>query len=390
MKCIFALLALTLVPFTVAAQQPASNIPPPPRPTVPDGGKCNPDNQRACEELARELHAYEIALEAWQKAYDVWDKANELRKAADDLKKAQSSDQGQQIDGVIGLGKDANSNGNNNAASKAVTDKALDFMGQYAQQEKALLENVGKTVEQGSGEKAGSPSSLSSGTHQLVESTKGSGGQVTFDQQFEKQQEILLVSPSSSKAERHQPNPSTISRGQVTFDQQFEKQQGALLASPSRVAKVAKADQQVEAVAQEHRAQKAKEEAEQRAAEAAAVAQAKKDKAAKEAAADAAWEKEYEAEQRAAALAHKRLMQAMGLLPADPPPTYTSPYYSYFSYAGSIDVPSSDDSTTHRSSCTGGEHCVTGTRSARPLDSTGPLDSTPGSSSTPSPTPPPD
>jgi len=265
MKCILALLALSLVPTTFVGQQPPEHK----------------ASEAACANLFSYDSGFEAAKhcldlqrqerkEAEEEALKVKESADAAKKAADDLRKLSSSDKDQQIDGAVGAIKDLNSHGNPHDASKAVTDDALDFMSQVAHQEKELLDNVGKNVEKISEPQAGSSSSFTAGSHQLNE-PMGSTGQLTFEQQVERQQAILSASPSVVHAERNQDYTPTKSASQLSFEQQAERQEQKLLASPSTVSAVARGVRAQEAAEQAYRDQKAKEELAERVARAEAA-----------------------------------------------------------------------------------------------------------------------
>jgi hypothetical protein len=306
MKCILALLTLSLVPITVAAQQTERS----------EGERCGENAfNLSTSELIRCLNiqrqeAKEEKAKLDAKLLELKEKAEEAQKAYDDLKKLRSGDQGQQIEGLIGAAKKANSDVNNNAASKEVTEKSLNFMDQVEHQQQKLLDNVGKTIEKGFDTSAGSPSTFSSQGHQLVEK-KGDGAN-------------------------------------LSLDDQIDEQQGGLLASPSTVVAVASADRAEQAKEQARKVYEAKEAAERRAALAAAeraVQQAKA--AADKAEQDAEDAEDARLERRARANATAAARRVFYPPPFHVPyvPTYYAPMTPYpASYVSPISSASSSAS----------------------------------------------
>jgi hypothetical protein len=179
MKCLFGLFTLILIPLIVSAQQSESDAP--------------PDASGRCDHLFE--HPSTIAdCDAYLREWDAWAKANEAKKLIDDVKKVRSREEDQQIEGVIGVGKDLNTKGNNNEVSREVTDKGLGIIGQLAHQESAILDNIGETIQNGFDTRAGSPSAFnSSSVHQLVESLKNDFGVGSLQQQLQLQERALYI-----------------------------------------------------------------------------------------------------------------------------------------------------------------------------------------------------
>jgi hypothetical protein len=159
-KCTLALVALALVPVSSSAQQSGS------KKSADNDSDCEEEKWRMFRSLCRELEQRNKDLQL------AVEKANDLKKAADDVQKLQSTDKDQQIDGVVGVGKDLNSQGNSNPASREVTDKSLSFIDKVAHWENKILDNVDNAIRTGFQPQTVSPSPFTpSEQHQLNEAT---------------------------------------------------------------------------------------------------------------------------------------------------------------------------------------------------------------------------
>ena len=256
MKLIWGVFALTLVPITVSAQQPDS------KKASGDDWHCEGPQWQMFRDLCRKMEQDGKDMQA------TIDKVNELRKAAQDLEKARSTDPNQQIDGLTGLAKDGNSNGNNNAVSKEVTDKSIDIMNQIAHHGKEILDNVGKTVQSVTEPPSGSSSSFGAGSHQLNELKKSNAGSqpLTIQQQIQQQAEkthaatvkAIVDADQEAQAEKDRlARQAAAQAAAVAATAQAEKDRLARQAAAQTAAAAAAAQAENQRLAQQAAAQAA-------------------------------------------------------------------------------------------------------------------------------------
>ena len=274
MKYILALIALTLVPNNVAAQQPETD-------------ECsfanivfNTAKVSRCLQKEREAEA-KRKEEAAANLAEAKKVADELKKATENWNNLHSTNPDQQITGVTDTAKDVNSHVNNNPVSEVVTDKAVSLIDQFAHRKKELLDKTSKTVQLGLQPQEGSPSSsFNAGeSHQLVE-PQG----LTLQQQFENRKQVLLSTPSIKPVRPEaESTRSVLGSQQSDLEVQFQSQKDKLLKSASTVSAVSQAYQAIQAAekawrdleAQNELADKIKRD---KAAKDAQIAQALKDK----------------------------------------------------------------------------------------------------------------
>ncbi len=249
MKCILALIALTLVPINLAAQEPEKD-------ECSDVGFGSPFS-----EIVRCLKLQN------QKEKDAEAKLAEAKKVADEAKEAgkdwnnlHSTNPDQQITGVTDTAKDVNSHVNNNPLSEVVTDKAVSLIDQFEHRKNELLSNTANTVRSGLAPQGGSPPSFNTGEqHELVEP------QGSLQQQFENRKQVLLSTPSIKPVPEAESTRSVLGSQQSDLEGQFQSRKEKLLKSASTVTTVSQAVLALQAAEQERIANEAKRDAAYRA-----------------------------------------------------------------------------------------------------------------------------
>lgn len=255
MKYTVALLVISVLPFTVAAQQSEKGQPA----DVDYHCDKNPMFRDVCEKMEQQDKTDSLNRAA--------ERADEAKTAVDNGNKIRSGDTNQKIDGLVGEAKDANSRVNNNPASKAVTDKSLSVIEELAHNQDAALDSIGKTATTISKPRPNSHSSWdSSQQHQLIESTKTSiePPKLTIEQETLNRESQILSSapPIAAIDDGIRRQGSDLKPSTTTLDQEILSREQNLLSSASTVASISKAVRAQEAA---YAAFRAKEDAEARA-----------------------------------------------------------------------------------------------------------------------------
>jgi len=258
MKCILALLTVAVTFIPCVAQQS--------KPTYPCTDVCKDSHVFDNASIVRCLdcqRSWEEREAAEDKLLDAKRKADELKRAADDVAKVRSGRPDQQIDGMTDAAKDANSHVNNNAASKAVTEKSLSVIDRWAQMENQVNNDTGNAVQSISETPTGSTTPYSAGGHELHESIKTNveSQPLTIEQRYRQQDQTLLSAPSVRSAVGEAEPTKRIVGPQTSIKERYNNQENEILLSPRNVKAVADADRAIKAAEQVRRDREAKEEA---------------------------------------------------------------------------------------------------------------------------------
>jgi membrane protein involved in colicin uptake len=239
MKCILALLALTLVPVAVGAQQQQQSDP---------DGCANVGFKSPTSEVIRCLQLQrQKEKETEAKLAEAQKVAEELLKAADDARKRRSANKNEQIDGEVDVVKDLNSKGNSNEASKAVTDQSLTVLDKLEHRKNEIMDNVGKTVANGVGPQASSPPVYAGGSHQLNASTTNTQAQQpqTLEERLQFEANEISTSPTLRKVvvagdRAEQVAEQAAERAYQENERKEKIEQAKALAEANRIAQKAK------------------------------------------------------------------------------------------------------------------------------------------------------
>jgi len=312
----------------------------------------HPSQGAACDQYNRN---YQKAVDAYEAAKT---NAEDATNAVDDINKLRSKDVDQQIDGLTGTARDINNRGNKNEASHFVTDKSASLISEMAHREKEILDNVGKSIDNNS--QPASPTSdrsFSSNVHTLNVRTREEAGQLSLEQQFQNQANHSRTAPGIDSSDQNRGSEATL-------EGVFQNHENDILKSPSAVLAVARTDQQRQAALEEQRLQlerlarqeaiqEAKLKAEQQKADEERSREIDRELTNRRAERRAAWDS-----------ARHRWLQAMGVLPPDPPP---SGYYP--SLPSIMPLPSlpnsgaaSASTTTSTGSHSGSSDCPAGAK----------------------------
>lgn len=332
MRIVIALIAFSVTPLLLAAQQSNDNK------SAVDY-HCDKDQvvKTLCEDMEnRDKDAQQklIADEA-KKLRESLQHADETKKVITDVNNTLSTDKGTQIDGVTGGAQDVNQRANGgpvygNTVSKDVTDKSISLLDRLERQENVITENVANAARSAAQTPTNSSSSFASQQHQLNESTRGEAGtpQTSLEQRLQQQERVVVSSPRAKTAVASNESTKNADMTQ-SLDRRLQDKEANIMSSASSVKAMAAADRRMEAEAQARRAEETRQEA-ARQAELAAQARAQADEKRiaeqEEDARVAAQRRIDDRDDRIEAAKLARQQQALYRALIGPPPVQSAPY----------------------------------------------------------------